>query len=85
MRLREKVCPKGCKMDGGIKRRERLLIVSRWVRVKQNRSDVILDWYCPLCGYTEPVNSKDIRRESANVNFPITSDLRERYELKTKG
>ena len=73
MRIKERICPKRCRVSSA-PARQRMLIEVVEEQVTDRRIDLVLNWYCPVCGHNEPMNSKDIRlisriRKSSGANF----------------
>lgn len=91
MKLKHRWCPKGCREPGNPHRKRQLMrIISTPKKHRYNtgrgatRYDLLLDWFCPECRHTEPVNSKDIRDSSRKTSSSLgPNHHREAYGLKT--
>ena len=86
LRIGERICPKRCVVPGTRKYRQRMKIKAIEERITRVRLDILLNWYCPMCGHEEPLNTKDIRRISKPAR--IIDGVRERSyytEIQTTG
>jgi hypothetical protein len=83
MKLKARVCPKGCRIDK--KQRSRMVLIANRIDMKYSsyhyRHDIELDWYCVLCGHREPVNMKDIRFTSRAKSASTGSTIRASYNI----
>lgn len=65
MRIKERICPKRCRVPDAIRHtRQRMQIEVVETQATERRVDLVLNWYCPVCGHNEPVSSNDLRQIS---------------------